>query len=428
MYDKIFFHLDANSAFLSWSASYKCNILGEKIDLRTIPSVVGGDEEKRHGIVLAKSVPAKKYGIHTGEALIDARKKCPNLTVIPPDYHIYATASKAFIDKLRKYSDNVIQYSIDEAWMEFTGFERLWGSPIAFAYQLKEEIKRELGFTVNVGISTNKLLSKMAGGFQKPDRVHTLFPEEIPRKMWPLPVTELFWVGRATYTKLKKLGITTIGELANADIELIKANLKKPGEIIWNYANGGELEEYVSERPQAKGYGNSLTAPWDVTNYAFSEQILLSLCETTAARIRADDVKVSCVDIHLVFTNFEYVGTQCQLTSPTDVTEEIYRAAKVLLHRLWDGINPIRQIGVHTSKVSEDTGRQYNFFDMYKYDRLEKWNKTIDEIRAKFGEDAVFRACYLKAPVSHMSGGLDKERRTGITVGIDLSKEQYIEV
>lgn len=175
MYDKIYFHLDANSAFLSWSASYRCNILGDSVDLRNIPSVVGGDEEKRHGIVLAKSVPAKKYGIHTGESLVDARKKCPNLIVIPPDYHLYATASKAFMDKMRQYSDNVIQYSIDEAWMEFTGFEHLWGEPVVFAHQLKEEIKQDLGFTVNVGISTNKLLSKMAGGFQKPDRVHTLF-------------------------------------------------------------------------------------------------------------------------------------------------------------------------------------------------------------------------------------------------------------
>lgn len=427
MYDKIFFHLDANSAFLSWSAAYRVLILGEKLDLRTIPSVVGGDQEKRHGIVLAKSVPAKVYGIHTGEALTDARKKCPNLTVIPPDYHLYSTASRAFIEKLSKYSDNVIQYSIDEAWMEFTGFEHLWGDPVTFAHQLKEEIKQDLGVTVNVGISTNKLLSKMAGGFKKPDRVHTLFPEEIPRKMWPLPVTELFWVGRATYTKLKKLGITTIGELANADINIIRENLKKPGEIIYNYANGGELEEYVATLPKAKGYGNSLTAPWDVTTFDFAEHIPLSLCETTAFRIRADNVKIACVDIHLVFANFEYTGTQMQLNSATDVTEEIYRAARNLLHRLWDGKNPIRQIGVHTSKVTETAGRQYNFFDLYKYDQLEKWNKTVDQIRERFGEDSIFRACYLNGAISHMSGGLDKERRTGITVGLNLSKEQYIE-
>lgn len=327
-----------------------------------------------------------------------------------------------------QYSSNVIQYSIDEAWMQFTGYEHLWGNPVSFAHQLKEEIKQDLGFTVNIGISTNKLLSKMAGGFKKPDRVHTLFPEEIPYKMWPLPVTELFWVGKATYTKLKKLGITTIGELANADLDIIKENLKKPGEIIYNYANGGELEEYVAERPKVKGYGNSMTAPWDITNYSFAEHILLSLCETTAARIRADNFCVSCVNIHLVYSNFEYVGTQCQLCSPTDVTEEIYRAAKNLLYKLWDGVNPVRQIGIHTSKVTEDVGRQYNIFDMYRYDKLEKWNRTIDDIRARFGEDSLMRACYLKAPISHMSGGLDKERRTGITVGLDLSKEQYIEV
>lgn len=191
--------------------------LGEKVDLRNIPSIVGGDQESRHGIVLAKSVPAKKYKIQTGEPIIDAKKKCPHLVIIPPDYSLYVKASRAFISKLQEYCDHAIQYSIDEAWCNFEGYDSLYGQHqmIAFARQLKEEIKRELGFTVNIiGVSTNYLLSKMAGDFSKPDKVHTLFPDEIVQKMWPLPVSDLFYVGPATTRKLHTLGISTIGQLA----------------------------------------------------------------------------------------------------------------------------------------------------------------------------------------------------------------------
>ena len=214
------FHVDANSAFLSWSASYRVNVLGEKTDLRSVPSIVGGDQKKRHGIVLAKSTPAKKYGIHTGEAIVTARRKCPELAVIPPDYGLYVNASRAFIGKLKQYCDNVIQYSIDEAWCVLEGFENLYGrgQMKSFACRLKDEIREELGFTVNIGISTNFLLSKMAGDFSKPDKVHTLFPDEIPQKMWPLPVSDLFFVGRATTSKLHRLGIFTIGEIGRAHV------------------------------------------------------------------------------------------------------------------------------------------------------------------------------------------------------------------
>ena len=241
--DRYVFHIDANSAFLSWSAAYRTNILGEQPDLRTIPSIVGGDQEKRHGIVLAKSIPAKNYHIKTGEAIVTALQKCPSLTVIPPDYGLYVKSSRALIDKLKHYSDQVIQYSIDEAWVVFDGFEGLYGKGqmVNFAHDLKNEIKEELGFTVNIGISNNFLLSKMAGDFSKPDKVHTLFPNEIKEKLWPLPVTDLFFVGRATAKKLFSLGIKTIGELANADEQVIKAHLKLPGQIIQGYARGEDL-------------------------------------------------------------------------------------------------------------------------------------------------------------------------------------------
>ncbi len=426
MADRYIFHVDANSAFLSWSAAYRVGILGEKVDLRQIPSIVGGDQEKRHGIVLAKSVPAKKYGIQTGEAIVTARQKCPELVVIPPDYGLYVKASRAFINKLKKYCDNVIQYSIDEAWAVFDGFESLYGrgQMVSFAHDLKNEIKEDLGFTVNIGISNNFLLSKMAGDLSKPDKVHTLFPEEIKEKMWPLPVSELFFVGRATTKKLFSMGIKTIGELAMADEQMINAHLKLPGQIVQGYARGEDLQPYMFTHDANKGYGNSLTAPRDIVTVEYAKHLLLSLCETVGARLRADNVKISVVSVHITTYEFLHSNKQMQLLTPTDVTEEIYAAACEVFSRLWDKKTPVRQIGVGTTKVQTDAGRQYNLFDMQKYDRLELLNRTIDDIRGKHGEDSIMRASFLRSNVTHMSGGLDKERRSGITIGIDMENEK----
>ena len=423
--DRYVFHIDANSAFLSWSAAYRVSILGEKDDLRLIPSIVGGDQEKRHGIVLAKSTPAKKYGIQTGEAIVTAKQKCPDLVVIPPDYGLYVKASRAFINKLKKYSDNVIQYSIDEAWAIFDGFEDLYGKGqmVKFAHDLKDEIKEELGFTVNIGISNNFLLAKMAGDFSKPDKVHTLFPEEIETKMWPLPVSDLFFVGRATTKKLLSLGIRTIGELAVADEEMIKAYLKTPGMIIQGYARGADLQPYMFVHEANKGYGNSMTAPQDVTDSDYAKHLLLSLCETVGARLRVDDVKISVVAVHITTYEFEYFNKQMQLMTATDVTVEIYRAACQVFEQLWDKRTPIRQIGVRTSKVQSDAGRQYNLFDGQRFDKYEMVDRVIDKIRSRYGEDSIFRASFLQSNVSHMSGGLDKERRSGVTIGIDVEHE-----
>ena len=421
---KYIFHIDVNSAFLSWSASYRVNILGEQQDLRKIPSIVGGDQESRHGIVLAKSIPAKKYKINTGEAIVTAKEKCPSLVVLPPDYHLYVMASKALMDLLARYADHVIQYSIDEAWAEFEGFDGLYGGMVTFANELREEIKRELGFTVNIGISTNFLLAKMAGDFEKPDKVHTLFPWEIEEKMWTLPVSQLFFVGRASEKKLNNLGIFTIGDLARADITIIKEHLKKQGEILWNYAHGEDLMSYVYGRVENKGYGNSMTAPIDVNNREYARQILLSLCETIGMRLREDNVKIACVSVSITSCTFERFGRQMQLISPTDITEEIFHTACLVFDKLWDFVTSIRQIGVHTSKVCREECRQYNLFDFTRYDKLEKVNRVLDEIRKEYGENAVMRAGFLNQNISHMSGGLHKERRTGVTLGIDLNKEK----
>ena len=218
---RVIFHVDVNSAFLSWSAAYRVRVLGEQEDLRDIPSAVAGERAERHGIILAKSIPAKKCGVKTGEQIFLAQQKCPGLKLVPPDYALYVEASRRFIALLREFAPVVEQYSIDEAWADLSGTEGLYGSPVAAAELLRARIREELGFTVNIGISSNKLLAKMAGEFEKPDKVHTLFPEEVPQKLWPLPVRELFMLGPATERRLNRIGIHTIGELAQADPELV---------------------------------------------------------------------------------------------------------------------------------------------------------------------------------------------------------------
>ncbi len=419
------FHIDVNSAFLAWTAAYRVDVLGEKEDIRRIPSIVGGDQEKRHGIVLAKSTSAKKYGIKTGEPIVAAQRKCPGLVVVPPDYGLYVKSSRAFMNILKEYSDNVIQYSIDEAWVVFEGFEKLYGrgQMVNLAYELKDRIREELGFTVNVGISTNFLLSKMAGDFSKPDKVHTLFPEEIEQKMWQLPVSDLFLAGRATVEKLHKVGIGTIGELAQADEGMIRSLLKKHGQTIQGFARGDDLDPGMISHEANKGYGNSMTAPVDVVTEEYAKHLLLSLSETVGTRLRADGVMISVVSVHLTTCEFQRMNKQMQLDSPTNITEEIYKAACQVFGKLWDKKTPIRQLGVHTTKVQENAGRQYSIFDLGKSDKLEKLDKAVDKVREKYGEDAIFRASFLKGNVSHMSGGLNKERRSGVTLGIDVEGE-----
>ncbi len=414
MEEQIWYHVDVNSAFLSWTAAYRIHILGQGQDIREIPAVIGGSEKDRHGIVLAKSIPAKRFRIRTGETLSEARHKCPELLILPPDYGLYVRCSRALVGLLSKYSSQIHQYSIDEAFMEMGGSSGLFGNPVVFARQLGQEIKDTLGFTVNIGVSSNKLLAKMASELRKPDQVHTLFPEEIPEKMWGLPVQELFMVGRATAKKLAALGVHTIGELADMPPEILRAHLKKHGEVIWQYANGIDTSPFLQPLEENKGYGNSVTVAYDVTDLKTAKQVLLSLTETVCARMRADGMKAGCAGFSVTNCDFRRFSHQELLISATDTTEELYRAVCRLFEIKWDGA-PIRQLGVFAGRVSHDTAYQYNIFDLDRYDRFSKLDAAVDRIRGRYGEDAVMRATFLKSPVSHMSGGIDKVKRTGMT-------------
>ena len=418
--EKIIYHVDVNSAFLSWEASYRVNILGDSLDLRLIPSVVGGDEKSRHGIVLAKSIPAKKYGITTGEPLVSVRQKCPDIVIVPPNYPMYVEASKALMNLLQEYSPDIHQYSIDESFVDMTGTASLFGSPVIAAEMIKDRIKEELGFTVNIGISNNKLLAKMASDFKKPDRVHTLFPNEIEKKMWHLPVSDLFFVGHATEKKLSRYGIYTIGDLAKCDPDWIKSILKSHGLLIWQFANGiADQMDKVTLNPINKGYGNSMTVPFDIRDSESAKLVLLSLTETVGSRIRADKAHISVVSVSIVDYDFNHYSRQKCLSSATDITRQIYEAACQVFDTLWDHVTPIRQLGVHTSKATHNAMYQYSLFDTCNIDKEIHLDHAIDEIRNTWGEDSIMRGCFIKTnkdgTLSHMSGGLDKARRTGIT-------------
>jgi DNA polymerase-4 len=419
MAGRIIFHIDVNSAFLSWTAAYRVRVLGETFDLRAVPSVVAGDRESRHSIVLAKSRPAKRFGIQTGEPLGKARDKCPGLVVAEPDYGLYTAASRSLMALLRTVSPAVEQFSIDEAWADMTGTESLCGPPVLAAERLKNRIREELGFTVNIGISCNKLLAKMAGDFEKPDKVHTLFPPELPDKLWPLPAGELFFVGRATEDKLRLMGIRTIGQLAAADPVFLKQKLGRQGETIWQFANGRDTGELQTVQPANKGYGNSYTTPCDVTTRAFGRQVLLSLCETVGMRMRRDDWAGRCLAVHIRSNLFEESSRQRQLPAATNGTDELYRAACALFDELWDGATPLRQLGVQVTKLSRGEARQCSFFDSTDYERLGRLDAAVDAIRDKYGEDALLRATFLKSRVASMEGGLGKDRRTGVTKPVE---------
>lgn len=415
---RIVFHVDANAAFLSWTAAYRVKVLGETVDLREIPSVVAGDKASRHSIVLAKSTPAKKYGIHTGEPLFQAMEKCPGLVVAPPDYELYVEASRHFVELLRQFSPCVEQYSIDEAWVDMTGTERLFGPPRLAAESMREKIYRELGFTVNVGVSTNKLLSKMAGDFEKPNKVHTLFPEEVPEKMWPLPVRELFLVGPATEKKLGRMGIYTIGDLARADPGVLRKRLGRAGETVWHFANGRDADAVTAQRAENKGYSNSVTTARDIVSREAAHQVLLSLCETVASRMRRDGKSGGCVTIQLRTNEFCHFSHQSALHGTTNITAELFGQAARVFDEAWDGVTPLRQLGVQVTGLSQEPYQQFDLFSGMspeRYERKLRLDETVDALRDKFGEDIIRRAKFTQTPQDHMAGGLSKARRTGVT-------------
>lgn len=425
--DRLIYHVDVNSAYLSWEAAEQLKN-GAEIDIREIPSIIGGDTSQRKGVVLAKSLSAKKCGVRTGEPVTDAMKKCPGLKSYPPNFALYKTYSGAFIKILKQYAPVIEQVSIDEAYLDMSGLHFFYKDVKEAAQVIQKEIRERLGFTVNIGISSNKLLAKMASDFEKPDKIHTLFPEEIAEKMWPLPVRELFFTGAAAAAKLNSLGIETIGDLAGSDPVFLRAHLKSQGETLWRYANGLEDSPVKGEKEEAKGYGNSTTLGKDVTEYEDAARIFLYLCDTVARRLRRDGLYAQTVDVEVKDCHFKRRSHQRVLDYSTNTSGELHQICCQLFRELWDG-TPLRLLGVRCTKLTGENIRPQveeveptlhiyenktsgqmtlDFGSMdseaseqkkqkqrekeQKRQKLAKMDQALDKIKEKYGEDAIGRA------------------------------------
>ena len=398
--NQIVFHIDVNSAFLSWTA-VRLLQKGYPVDIRTIPSAIGGDRSTRHGIVLAKSIPAKAYHVTTGEPVVAALKKCPELTLFPPDPAYYSQCSKKLMAHLSAYTPEIEQLSVDECFLNFSSIQNQYPSPEAAARIMKDHVRETFGFTVNIGISTNKVLAKMASDFKKPDLVHTLYPCEIQKKMWPLPISELYMAGKSSVRTLYNLGITTIGELAQTPPELVCLHLKSHGRMLWEFANGIDASPFFSEPAKEKGIGNSTTLPADATTREAAAHVLLSLSESVARRLRTASYRASMISVELKYSNFTRVSHQKQLSVPTGNSSVLYQAALSLFDQLWNG-TPIRLLGIRTSKlITDDEPVQLNLFDMAdeRDEKLQKLDAAMDSIRQKYGKDSITRASLLKKEV-----------------------------
>lgn len=388
---RLIFHVDVNSAFLSWEAAKR--VKQGLPDLREIPSCIGGDPKKRTGIVVAKSIPAKKYGIQTGEPMGMALQKCPDLVCVPSDFALYDRCSKAFKSICASYAPVMESFSIDEVFLDMTGTGQIYPDPMVTACEIKDRIYRELGFTVNVGISTNKLLAKMASDFEKPNKVHTLYPEEVPQKMWPLPVRDLLFLGKASEKKLVQNGIRTIGDLARANEKEIQMLLgEKAGHQLYLSANGIDDSPVKAQREEAKGISVETTFDEDIVSYEQIFPILLSQCDIVAARMRREGKKCNCVAVSFRTLEFKNKSHQRKLDNPTDVTNEIYQNVRQLFQESWSG-QPLRLIGVALTGLTEDDFIQMSLFeDPKKREQQKKLDEAMDNIRKKFGNDKISRA------------------------------------
>ena len=376
------FHIDVNSAFLSWTAIKILNEGGTQ-DIRTVPSVVSGDPSDRRSIITAASIPAKKLGIKAATPVSMALRTFPNLVIVRGDFDWYRKCSKGFIAICRSYSPVLEQFSIDECFLDMTF--RLFGKdPVSVATALKDEIKAKLGFTVNVGVGSNKLLAKMASDFEKPDKVHTLWTEEVREKMWPLGVRDLLWVGRKTEEKLLSYGIRTIGQLAQTDISYLRRIVGERGALqLHETSNGIDNSPVETEHPDAKSYSAERTFPKDLSEPKDIDRALFKVACIVCHRIRKDKVKASTVSIFIKFTDFSTLQKQSSLPQPTDITALILNAARGLLTEIWDGERPLRQVGLGLSKLSRDVAEQMSLFEDPKLDFYRKWDENYDKENSK---------------------------------------------
>ena len=395
---RIIMHIDVNNAFLSWTAVLYLK-QGNKVDIRKTYAVIGGDEKARHGIVLAKSMPAKKRGVVTAETLYSAKKKCPNLKVYPPNYNFYKKMSDSMLSLIRNYSPDIEQMSIDECFLDYTPVKHLYGDEVEFAYRLKKEIYDTLGFTVNVGIGNNKLCAKMASDFSKPYKVHTLFDDEVEEKMWPLQVDELFGIGKKTAIKLHNLNINTIYDLAHTDREFLYKYFKNQAQDMIDAANGKGSDIVVSEESSPKGIGNETTLNRNILSRDELYPYLLALSENVAIRLRKQNKYASVIVVTLKDKFFKRMSHQKKLVNATNLTEEIYKTACDILDEM-NTSDGIRLIGVRLDKLSDTSSHQVSLFEDLKVrEDNNELEKTVDELKEKYGFKIIKKASLIDSNV-----------------------------
>ena len=390
--NRIILHVDVNNAYLSWTAIWLLKN-GHKIDIRERYAVIGGDESQRRGIVLAKSNSCKKMGVVTAETIGSARKKCPYLDVYAPNFKVYKYFSDKMYEYLCNYSDIIERYSIDECFIDYTGSVKLFGDPIKIAYKIKDDIYRQFGFTVNVGVGNNKLLAKMASDFEKPNKVHTLFSGEVISKMHPLPVEDLFMIGKSSSKRLREMGINTIGDLAlYSEDELIK-RFKKMGRMMHEFANGIDDSPVNFEREVAKSISSSTVLPYNYSDNKMIKDVIMNLSMRIGKQLRYNKMYADTIGIWLKYSYFEKISKQERLDISISTDEEIYGNAYKLFDKLWNHEDGIRSICVFISGLSNVRKKQLSIFDMDGSNRNsednEKVQKLIDDIQSKYGKNII---------------------------------------
>ena len=392
MAERIIFHIDVNNAFLSWTAVQLLEE-GYNIDIRTIPAIIAGDESKRHGIVLAKSPIAKKYGIVTAETIYQAKMKCPNLKIFSPNHEIYQRKSKQLMNYLKTFTPIMEQFSIDECFLDMTGTKYLYTNHLELAYKIKDEIKEKFGFTVNVGIGNNKLCAKMASDFEKPDKVHTLLKSEIKEKLWPLPVNDLFMCGKKTSIELNKMNIYTIKDLAEYDFQKLEKKFKSQAKYLKQAAWGIDESKVEERKDKRQSISTTRTLPHDEENKEKLKEVLFVQTEDVCRQLREQNLYASTIAIIYKDKYFKSTTVQEQLENATDNTKEILKKINSLFEKSYNNM-PVRLIGVRLANLTKFKNTQVSIFDteIDNDSKEESIQKTVDKINKKFGSSLIMPA------------------------------------
>ena len=394
MKDRVILHCDCNSFFASVET-----VLNPK--LKDKPMAVCGSVENRHGIVLAKNELAKKYNIKTAETVFSAKKKCPELVIVEPHHDEYVKFSRAVNDIYSRFTDICEPFGIDESWLDVTASIKLFGSGYEIAEKIRKAVKAELGLTVSIGVSFNKIFAKLGSDYKKPDAVTVIDRNNFMDIAYPLPASDLLFVGKRAGECLSYIGIKTIGDLASADIRLLTMKFGKLGELYYRYASGEDDTPVSTSQDEVKSIGNGFTFKHDLVTLDDCLAGIDHLTESIGTRLRAKKLKCTTVQLTIKDQFLHSIQRQCALSEPTDSSREIAKGAYAILKREWNGTAPIRMLTVTVTGLSDDTAPlQLNLFSNEKRHEIRsKRDKAIDIIRQKYGNDSIVTGSVVRTDI-----------------------------